>query len=159
MLERIANSRTFVSLVLAGMTGLMLATMYPFPQGNLYLQYVALRDPLVYSVLARSYTLFLFPIVATQSISSLKSTLSGDSYRLSNVKAKPSADLAATTAFPTFSASGGTARLQTAYSLKPGLPAGVNRPSLWNCVHTWPNTFKSNNCSKESVRSDVQLNM
>jgi hypothetical protein len=60
MLERIANSRTFVSLVLAGMTGLILFTMCPFPQGNLYLQYVALRDPLVYSVLAGSYTLFLF---------------------------------------------------------------------------------------------------
>lgn len=60
MLERIVNSRTFVSLVLAGMTGLILFTMYPFPQGNLYLEYVALRDPLVYSVLAGSYTLFLF---------------------------------------------------------------------------------------------------
>ena len=60
MLERIANSRTFVSFVLAGVTGLMLFTLYPFPQGNLYLQYVALRDPLVYSVLAGSYTLFLF---------------------------------------------------------------------------------------------------
>jgi hypothetical protein len=42
------------------MTGLMLFTMYPFPQGNLYLQCVALRAPLVYSVLAGSYTLFLF---------------------------------------------------------------------------------------------------
>ena len=59
MLERIANSRTFVSFVLAGMTGLILFSMYPFPQGNLYLQYVALKDPLVYSVLAGSYTLFL----------------------------------------------------------------------------------------------------
>jgi len=60
MLERIANSRTFLSFVLAGMTGLFLFFFYPFPQGNLYLQYIALKDPLVYSVLARSYTLFLF---------------------------------------------------------------------------------------------------
>jgi hypothetical protein len=60
MLERVANSRTFLSFVLAGMTGLFLFFVYPFPQGNLYLQYIALKDPLVYSVLARSYTLFLF---------------------------------------------------------------------------------------------------
>src|SRR5438874_2380167 len=60
MLERIANSRTFLSFVLAGITGLFLFFFYPFPQGNLYLQYIALKDPLVYSVLARSYTLFLF---------------------------------------------------------------------------------------------------
>jgi hypothetical protein len=60
MLERVTNSRTFVSFVLAGLTGLILFTAYPFPQGNLYLQYVALKDPLVYSVLAGSYTLFLF---------------------------------------------------------------------------------------------------
>jgi hypothetical protein len=60
MLERVANSRTFLSFVLAGMTGVFLFFVYPFPQGNLYLQYIALKDPLVYSVLARSYTLFLF---------------------------------------------------------------------------------------------------
>lgn len=60
MLERVTNSRTFVSFVLAGLTGLILFSAYPFPQGNLYLQYVALKDPLVYSVLAGSYTLFLF---------------------------------------------------------------------------------------------------
>src|SRR5258708_17373395 len=60
MLERGTNSRTFLSFVLAGMTGLILFFAYPFPQGNLYLQYIALKDPLVYAVLARSYTLFLF---------------------------------------------------------------------------------------------------
>src|SRR5260370_20400555 len=60
MLERVTNSRTFLSFVLAGMTGLILFFAYPFPQGNLYLQYIALKDPLVYGVLARSYTLFLF---------------------------------------------------------------------------------------------------
>src|SRR6266849_10155881 len=60
MLERVTNSRTFVSFVLAGATGLILFVTYPFPQGNLYLQYIVLKDPLVYSVLARSYTLFLF---------------------------------------------------------------------------------------------------
>ena len=60
MLERVANSRMFLSFVLAGLTGLFLFFVYPFPQGNLYLQYIALKDPLVYSVLARSYTLFLF---------------------------------------------------------------------------------------------------
>jgi hypothetical protein len=60
MLERVANSRTFLSFVLAGTTGLFLFFAYPFPQGNLYLQYIALKDPLVYSILARSYTLFLF---------------------------------------------------------------------------------------------------
>lgn len=60
MLERVANSRTFLSVVLAGLTGLILFFSHPFPQGNLYLQYIALKDPLVFSVLARSYTLFLF---------------------------------------------------------------------------------------------------
>lgn len=60
MLERVTNSRTFLSFVLAGITGVILSFTYPFPQGNLYLQYVALKDPLVYTVLARSYTLFLF---------------------------------------------------------------------------------------------------
>jgi len=38
MLERVANSRMFVSFVLAGLTGLILFSAYPFPQGNLYLQ-------------------------------------------------------------------------------------------------------------------------
>jgi hypothetical protein len=47
-------------LVLAGVTGLFLFRAYPFPEGNLYLQYIALKDPLVCAVLARSYTLFLF---------------------------------------------------------------------------------------------------
>jgi hypothetical protein len=60
MLERVANSRTFVSFILAGLSGLILFSAYPFPEGNLQLQYIALKDPLVYSVLARSYTLFLF---------------------------------------------------------------------------------------------------
>jgi hypothetical protein len=60
MLERVTNSRTFLSFVLAGVTGLILFVAYPFPQGNFYLQYIALKDPLVYTVLARSYTLFLF---------------------------------------------------------------------------------------------------
>src|SRR5436309_11093958 len=60
MLERIANSRTFLSFVLAGMTGLFLFFFHPFPQGNLYLQYIALKDPLVYTIFAQSYTLFLF---------------------------------------------------------------------------------------------------
>src|SRR5579871_1246973 len=60
MLERVANSKAFVSFVLAGLTGLILFSAYPFPEGNLQLQYIALKDPLVYSVLAKSYTLFLF---------------------------------------------------------------------------------------------------
>ncbi len=60
MLDRIGDSRTFISFVLAGLTGLVLFSAYPFPQGNLYLQYIALKDPLVSSVVARSYTLFLF---------------------------------------------------------------------------------------------------
>jgi hypothetical protein len=60
MLQRVANSRTFVSFVFAGVTGLILFSIYPFPRGNLYLQYVAIRDPLVYAVLSVTYTLFLF---------------------------------------------------------------------------------------------------
>jgi hypothetical protein len=60
MLEKVTNSRTFLSFILAGVTGLILFFAYPFPQGNLYLQYIALKDPLVSAVLARSYTLFLF---------------------------------------------------------------------------------------------------
>jgi hypothetical protein len=60
MLERVTNSRTFLSFVLAGVTGLILFFAYPFPQENLYLQYIALKDPLVHTIFARSYTLFLF---------------------------------------------------------------------------------------------------
>src|ERR1041385_3087799 len=60
MLEKVSNSRTFLSFVLAAITGMVLYAQCPFPQSNLYLQYIAVRDPLVYSVLARSYTLFLF---------------------------------------------------------------------------------------------------
>src|SRR5215469_16842746 len=60
MLERVANSQSFLSFVLAAITGMVLFVQCPFPQGNLYLQYIAAKDPLVYSVLARSYTLFLF---------------------------------------------------------------------------------------------------
>ena len=48
MLERVVNSRTFVSFLLAGLTGLILFSAYPFPQSNLYLQYIALKEPLVY---------------------------------------------------------------------------------------------------------------
>jgi hypothetical protein len=60
MLVRVTNSRTFLSFVLAGVTGPILFFAYPFPQVNLYLQYIALKDPLVYTIVARSYTLFLF---------------------------------------------------------------------------------------------------
>jgi hypothetical protein len=60
MLEKVSNSRTFLSFVLAAITGMVLYAQCPFPQSNLYLQYIAFKDPLVYSVLARSYTLFLF---------------------------------------------------------------------------------------------------
>ena len=60
MLERIANSRMFVSFVLATFTGALLLRFYPFPDSNLYLQYIAIRDPLIYGTLSGSYTLFLF---------------------------------------------------------------------------------------------------
>ena len=60
MLERIANSRMFVSFVLATFTGVFLLKFYPFPDGNLYLQYIAIRDPLIYEILSGSYTVFLF---------------------------------------------------------------------------------------------------
>ena len=60
MLERVANSRTFLSFVLAGLTGTFLFFAYPFPEGNVYLQYVALKYPLVFSIFDRSYILFLF---------------------------------------------------------------------------------------------------
>lgn len=60
MLERIANSRTFVSFLLATFTGVLLLKFYPFPDGNLYLQYIAIKDPLIYGILSGSYALFLF---------------------------------------------------------------------------------------------------
>ena len=44
MLERVTNSRMFLSFVLAGVTGLVLFFTYPFPQGNLYLQFIALKE-------------------------------------------------------------------------------------------------------------------
>src|SRR5579883_2055436 len=60
MLERIANSRTFISFVLAGITGLAIWFYHPFPESNVYLQYIANKEPTIYWTIVRSYTLFLF---------------------------------------------------------------------------------------------------
>jgi len=73
MLERIIHTRNFLSMLLAFITGLILYVHYPFPHDNLILQFIAMKDPLVYSLFVRGYTLFMFttPWIAYSSLFSL----------------------------------------------------------------------------------------
>src|SRR5260370_8443153 len=70
MLERILNSKNFVSFTLAFTTGLVLYLRYPFPAQNLYLQLISLKDPTVYSGIFWSYSLMMFttPYIVYSSI-------------------------------------------------------------------------------------------
>jgi hypothetical protein len=60
MIQRILNSRNFVASLLAAATGMVLYLRLPFPNGNVFLQIIALRAPLVHYGLFYSYNLFLF---------------------------------------------------------------------------------------------------
>ena len=60
MIQRILNSRNFVASLLAAATGMALYLRLPFPSDNVFLQFVALRAPLVHHGLFYSYNLFLF---------------------------------------------------------------------------------------------------
>jgi hypothetical protein len=60
MIQRILNSRNFVSCLLAAATGMALYIKLPFPTENVFLQLIALRAPIVHEGLLYSYDLFLF---------------------------------------------------------------------------------------------------
>ena len=60
MMQRILNSKNFVACLLSAGTGMVLYFRLPFPIGNVFLQVVALRVPLVHDGLFYSYNLFLF---------------------------------------------------------------------------------------------------
>jgi len=60
MIQRLINSRNFVALVLTACTGMILYFKFPFPEGNIFLQFMAIRAPIVYLGVKWSYTLFLF---------------------------------------------------------------------------------------------------
>jgi hypothetical protein len=60
MMQKILNSKNLVAFVLAAATGLTLYFRLPFPEGNIFLQVMALRSPSAFEVLKYSYTLFLF---------------------------------------------------------------------------------------------------
>src|SRR5215470_3035338 len=60
MLERILNSKPFVSFVLAAGTWTVLFFRYPFPADNLYLQLIFLKDPIVYNGIHWTYVLMMF---------------------------------------------------------------------------------------------------
>lgn len=60
MLERILNSKSFLSFVLAAGTWIVLFFRYPFPAENLYLQLISMKDPLVYSGMHWTYVVMMF---------------------------------------------------------------------------------------------------
>src|SRR6266481_2477537 len=60
MLDRILNSKMFVSFLLASGTWFFLNFRHPFPADNLVLGYISVKDPLVYGGIRWSYTLMMF---------------------------------------------------------------------------------------------------
>jgi len=60
MIQRILASKDFVASLLAAGTGMTLYFRVPFPEGNVFLQVIALRSPSAFGVLKYSYDFFLF---------------------------------------------------------------------------------------------------
>src|SRR6201997_4754515 len=60
MMQKILNSKNFVACLLAAATGVILYFRVPFPEGNVFLQVMALRSPSVFCFVKYSYTAFLF---------------------------------------------------------------------------------------------------
>ncbi len=60
MIQRLLNSRNFLAFLLAMATGIVLYFYMPFPQGNPFLELMAIRAPLVFKSVKWSYDLFLF---------------------------------------------------------------------------------------------------
>ncbi|HEY6252945.1 MAG TPA: hypothetical protein VI685_23550, partial [Candidatus Angelobacter sp.] len=60
MLERTLNSKSFLSFILAAGTWTVLFLRYPFPAENLYLQLIALKDPIVYNGIHWTCALMMF---------------------------------------------------------------------------------------------------
>src|SRR5262249_24100563 len=70
MLDRILDSKSFVSFVAASTTWFYLFIRYPFPENNLVLGYIHLKDPLVYGFIYWSTTIMKFttPFIIYSSI-------------------------------------------------------------------------------------------
>jgi hypothetical protein len=60
MLDRILNSKMFISFLLASGTWFVLSFRYPFPADNLVLGYISVKDPLVYGGIRWTYTVMMF---------------------------------------------------------------------------------------------------
>jgi hypothetical protein len=60
MLDRVVNSKTFVSFVLASGTWFVLFLRYPFPTDNLVLRLISLEDPAVYNGIRSAYLIMMF---------------------------------------------------------------------------------------------------
>jgi hypothetical protein len=60
MLDRVLNSKMFISFLLASGTWFVLNFRYPFPADNLVLGYISVKDPLVYGGIRWTYTLMMF---------------------------------------------------------------------------------------------------
>jgi TraM recognition site of TraD and TraG len=70
MTERILNSKTFISFMLAAITWTVLHSLYPFPAGNLYLQLISYKDPAIYSAILWTYSVMMFttPFIIYSSV-------------------------------------------------------------------------------------------
>jgi hypothetical protein len=60
MMQRVLNSRFFLSLLLAMATGAWLFYTYPFPSDQVFLRVISIRAPHVFLSFKYLYTLFLF---------------------------------------------------------------------------------------------------
>jgi hypothetical protein len=60
VIQKLLNSKNFVAFLLTSGTGMALYFHMPFPEENVFLQLMAIRDPLVFVSLKWSYNLFLF---------------------------------------------------------------------------------------------------
>ena len=60
MIQRIIDSKNFVACLFAATTGMALWFMTPFPEGNVFLQLMALKAPVVFTSVKYSYLVMLF---------------------------------------------------------------------------------------------------
>jgi hypothetical protein len=60
MIQRIIDSKNFVAFILAGTTGMVLWFTVPFPEGNVFLQLMAVKAATVFTAIKYSYLVMLF---------------------------------------------------------------------------------------------------
>ena len=74
MIQRIINSKNFLAFVFAAITGLASWFTVPFPEGNVFLQLMAVKAATVFTAIKYSYLIMLF---TTGRISVFQFSLSG----------------------------------------------------------------------------------